>query len=261
MDEKFKKAVASFRRFFTGHTAKKTKKRNNIMDNQTKDPEDLKGLFVDTDSSDTVSDDADDLIKHIDDFKKKAAELKMLMANHRNKAHELERMVANKADESERLDNEIENKKRESAAFGEAIKTHIGNFGEDIKSAMNANLDKVNNEVKKSLDDFESRIAEEINSKISADLESIAEGQKTNKEDIADKIHFESVQCYNNIKATIDETNSEFSRVISRLEAAEDASRSAGKIATAGLVFSIICTLGVAGMVVLTLMNMGFIVF
>ncbi len=260
MDEKFKRAVASLRRLFAEPAAKKTKKRNNIMDNQTKDPEDLKGLFVDAGLSDTVSDDADDLIKHIDDFKKKAAELKTLMANHRNRAHELERMVANKAGESERLDTEIENKKKENAALGDAIKTHIGNLGEDVKSAVNSNLERVNNEIKKNLEDFENKIAEEINSKISANLASIAEGQKTNKEDIKDKIHFESVQCYNNIKATIDETNSEFSRVIGRLEAAEDASRAAGRVATAGLVFSIITTLGVAGVVVLTLMNMGLIV-
>ena len=78
MVEKIRRFAGQFKKRFLKPAAKKGKKRINHMDNERFGHEN--DLFVDedmnvnNDASDTVSDDADDLIKHIDDFKKKIEE-------------------------------------------------------------------------------------------------------------------------------------------------------------------------------------------
>ncbi len=193
----------------------------------------------------------DFLLNQIDEFREKARQLQELLSSKENKVQELQEIVAEREGKAKELSDMIEERQDAADRVVSGVKVQIDGMVEKV----DAKLNELN-------ETFAERLAEnavssteqneEVRSLIKEQNETLMEtvdglnGQFDRlKNEISEKIHTESVQCYRNMQALIEESDKKLE------EARESISEisSFKKLLTVIVVFTVLNFAGLAGVI------------
>ena len=152
----------------------------------------------------------DFLLSQIDEFREKAKQLQELVSSKESKVRELQSIVVEREGKAQRLQSILNERRSEADKLNQTVSDQvdglivkvedkIGSLSEDLKTTMTDGVK--DNTVK--VDEMK------------ADLADMKQQLEQFRNDLAEKVHDEDVQCYRNIQSLFDD----FGEKVDRLEA------------------------------------------
>lgn len=209
-----------------------------------------------------------DLMRQIDDFKKRAEEIQRLIGQRQSQADDLDRLVQAKEVKNQQLDTTIEKKREEADGVMRGVNQQVdrimANLNAQNDSLRNAitgdmaqKIDSISGSIDSSMDKMQETMQTEILDKFEAQNEEmkttiggLSEGFDSIKTDIGERVHTENVKVYRNLQDLIKEMDtSEEDRLF--LEA------QVGKLKNQNIFLTFLCAVNLGVSIILILLQMG----
>lgn len=142
----------------------------------------------------------DFLLKQIDEFREKAAQLQKLLLTKESKVAELQNIVAEREEEAEQLQTVLNDRKEAAEVLLTGVQSQMNEMISEVENKLNTLAEKIANDV----NDSTGRTAEQT-AEMKAALDEISKQLDTMKLELAEKIHAEDVKCYRNMADLIAE--------------------------------------------------------
>ena len=142
----------------------------------------------------------DFLLKQIDEFREKAAQLQNLLLSKESKVAELQNIVAEREVEAQQLQNVLDERKEAAEVLLTGVESQMNEMITEVENKLNNLAEKIVNDV----NDSTGRTAEQT-AEMKAALDEIGKQLDTMKLELAEKIHTEDVKCYRNMADLIAE--------------------------------------------------------
>lgn len=182
----------------------------------------------------------DFLLKQIDEFREKAAQLQNLLLSKESKVAELQNIVAKREVEAAQLQNVLDERKEAAEVLLTGVESQMNEMITEVENKLNHLAEKIADDV----NDSTGRTAEQT-AEMKAALDEIGKQLDAMKLELAEKIHTEDVKCYRNMADLI----AELTKKIEENDELEEGIRSLKGYIGFLLGFTILNFVGIVGLI------------